>query len=98
MPKTKLITLCGMWRSDDQDGREFFKGRFGKIPDGFELKEGAKLFLFENKNPKQANSPTHILYVEDTRPAGSGEGPGDKKGDRPMGFEGFGKPEDATSW
>ena len=84
MPKEKLIIIAGMWEKESQGAGEFFSGKIGKLPPGFELKEGAKLLMFKNKKPRQENSPTHHLMTPDTRP--------------PSGFEGFGKPEDAAPW
>ena len=98
MPNEKLIIISGMWQKESQAAGGYFTGKIGKLPAGFELKEGAKLLMFKNKKPKQENSPTHHLMTEDTRPAGSGEDPGAKKSDPPEGFEGFGKPEDAAPW
>ena len=96
--KSKLIIIAGMWEKESQAAGKYFNGKIGKLPAGFELKEGAKLLMFKNKSPKQENSPTHRLMTEDTRPEGSGGDPEAYKVKPPDGFEGFGKPEDAAPW
>ena len=98
MPKVRLLTIGRMWNKSSAAAGNFFSGRTVKLPDDFEWKEGAKLFIFENRSRKQENSPTHLLMTEDTRPAGRGGDPEEKKGDPPMGFEGFATPEDKAPW
>lgn len=96
--KEKLIIISGMWEKESQGAGVFFSGKLGKLPPGFELKEGAKLLMFKNKKPKQENSPTHHLMTEDTRTPQGGGDPEAHKVKAPPGFEGFGKPEDAAPW
>jgi hypothetical protein len=98
MEKLKLVVAAGLWKKESGPAGVFFTGKMGKLPDGMEIKEGAKLFIFKNKKPKQANSPTHILNVEDTRPDGSGGDPGERESERPSGFEGFSTPEEKAPW
>ena len=98
MPKAKLVTIGGLWRKESGGAGVFYTGKIGRIPDGIELKEGAKLFIFENRKPAQEKSPTHHLMTEDTRPSGSGGDPGPKRSDPPMGFEGYATPEDKAPW
>lgn len=94
----KFIIIGGLWEKESQRAGVFFSGKIGRLPPGFELKEGAKLLIFKNKKPKQENSPTHHLMTPDTRPEGSGGDPETTKVRPPDGFEGFGKPEDAAPW
>ena len=98
MPKAKLMSIAGMWQKESEGAGVFFTGKLNKLPEGFELKEGAKLFMFENRKRNKENSPTHTLHAEDTRTTGGGGEPEAHKVKAPEGFEGFATPEDKAPW
>ena len=79
-----LITIAGLWLKKTDNAGSYLAGKMGTLAAGFELKPGDRVWVFRNKKPKQANSPTHFLMAEDTRVRGRNDDdtgdPGDEEG------------------
>jgi len=61
--KTRLLKIGCLWRKESGEAGEYSNGSLGRIPPGVVLKEGTKIFIFRNREPRGPDSPTHFIMT-----------------------------------